>query len=79
MKRLILTNLSGGITQNVDIEVVPSVYLLSQLHQASLLWRHTYSFPNHGQVRVRYLLGLETVRLSIRDYVLTVPGSKVRA
>ena len=42
MKRLILRNSRGGISINVDIEVVPLcicrvsmlVYLLSQLHQA---------------------------------------------
>ena len=45
MKNLILTNLGGGISIIVDIEVVPSVYLLRQLHEASLLWRQTYSFP----------------------------------
>ena len=70
MKRLILTNSEGGISINVDIEVVPPcicrVYLLTQLHEASLLWRHTYSFWGQvhfvsqialGQVIVRYFTG----------------------
>ena len=83
MKNLILRNLGGGISIIVDIEVVPSVYLLRQLHEASLLWRRIYVFQSsaflfhkiaRGQVIVRYFTGLETVRLSIRVYVLTVPG-----
>ena len=36
-KNLILTNSRGGISITVDIEVVLFVYLLSQLHEASLL------------------------------------------
>ena len=57
MKRLILTNSGGGISINVDIEV---------MRLASLLWRHKYSFWGHvhfvsqiarGQVIVRYFTG----------------------
>ena len=101
-KNLILTNLGGGISITVDIEVVPlcmhsvfahaitrSNYTKHRFYRD----RHKFSYQVHfalcicfrnytnkiarGQVIVRYFTGLETVRLSIRVYVLTVPGSRV--
>ena len=46
------------------------MYLLSQLHEQNC--------TGTGNRTLLYFTGLETVRLSIRVYVLTVPGSRVQ-